>query len=280
MKLLVLISLFLALPMRADSTPNPVERYFGRIPIELAHMSMGTAVVPELSQKSIDVLVWNVKKGEKKFFDGEFSKFARKKDLFLIQEAYTGDYFLDSLKTKIGYHWDFGLSFTYLLYNNEATGNLIGSHAPPSWVQVLHTLDLEPLTATPKTTVFTRYRLRESDQELLVISMHGINFNGLGAFLRHLDQLSAVIAGHQGPVLLAGDFNTRTKERLQELREFAEALGLTEVDFINGELRMTAVGTKNILDHAFVRGLSVRHAEVFDSNGSDHEPMVLKLDVL
>jgi endonuclease/exonuclease/phosphatase (EEP) superfamily protein YafD len=42
---------------------------------------------------------------------------------------------------------------------------------------------------------------------------------------------------------------------------------------------MTAVGTKNYLDHAFVKGMSVEHAEVFSSKGSDHQPMVLDLDL-
>lgn len=280
MKSLALITIFLATIGHAESaSPNPISRYFRKVPIDEAHITWGDASVSRLPSHKLDVLVWNVKKGARPEFNSEFARFGEDKDMFLIQEAFTASYFTAALSSFRDYQWDLGISFTYRLYNNDGTGNMIGARVKPTWVKVEHTIDLEPMTETPKTTAYAKYSIEGMDKELLVISIHGINFTGFGAFSRHLDQVYKKILNHDGPVILAGDFNTRTKDRYREVQAFAKALDLDEVEFINGDLRMEAVGTDNILDHAFVRGFSVRHAEVYTSNGSDHQPMVLSLDV-
>jgi endonuclease/exonuclease/phosphatase (EEP) superfamily protein YafD len=281
MKTLCLLSLFFAVAGYASpSTQNPVRRYFQRVPIERAHNTIGSAQGFELESNDLKVLIWNVKKGMKESFTSEFVKHGEKKDIFLIQEAYTADFFRDSLASFSHYQWDLGISFTYRLYNNDGTGNMIGSWVKPTWVKVEHSLDLEPVTDTPKTTAYAKYRVNGKEEELLVISIHGINFANLGAYERHLDQVKKNIQTHHGPVIFAGDFNTRTKRRFAELLEMTHAMGLQEVKFVNGDFRMRAIGTRNILDHAFVRGFDIRHAEVFKSDGSDHRPMTINLQFL
>ncbi|MES2526740.1 MAG: endonuclease/exonuclease/phosphatase family protein [Bdellovibrionota bacterium] len=280
MKTLAYLSLFFALAGHASlPTPNPISRYFTRVPIERAHIVYGSASQESLSE-DIKVLVWNVKKGARKDFSSEFVKFGEGKDIFLIQEAFTADFFQESLAYFSNYQWDLGISFRYKRYNNDGTGNMIGSFVRPTWVKVEHTLDYEPVTETPKTTAYAKFRVNNREEEILVISMHGINFKNAGAFMRHLYQVKKHIQDHQGPVILAGDFNTRTKDRYLELAYLTGTLGLTEVVWLNGEIRMTAVGSKNILDHAFVRGFEVKHAEVHESRGSDHKPMTLELHLL
>jgi endonuclease/exonuclease/phosphatase (EEP) superfamily protein YafD len=279
--MLALLTLFLVSSGHAASdSKNPVSRYFRRVPIEQAHVTWGQSSSDRLPWSGLDVLVWNVKKGDKITFDAEFKKFGNDKDIFLIQEAYTAPFFTNTIATFRDYQWDLGLSFTYRLYNNEATGNMIGARVKPSWVKVEHTVDMEPLTATPKTTVYSKFPVEGSEKELLVISIHGINFANFEAYNRHLEQVKGYITSHDGPVVLAGDFNTRTKKRYRELQAFTKKLSLKEVRLINGDLRMVAVGTHNFLDHAFIKGFKVRHAEVFSSDGSDHQPMVLNLDFL
>jgi endonuclease/exonuclease/phosphatase (EEP) superfamily protein YafD len=221
-----------------------------------------------------------VKKGDKPNFDSEFKKLGEEKDLFLIQELFTADYFKATINTFRDYQWELGLSFTYRLYDNQATGNMIGARVKPSWVKVEHTVNMEPLTATPKATVYAKFPVEGSEKELLVISIHGINFANFEAYNRHLMQVKGYIVDHDGPVVLAGDFNTRTKGRYRELQAFARKLNLTEVKLINGNLRMVAVGTKNFLDYAFIKGLKAQHAEVVPSKGSDHKPLILNLDFL
>lgn len=280
MKTLAYLSLFFAFAGHASlPTPNPISRYFSRVPIERAHVVYGSASQESLSE-DINVLVWNVKKGARKVFQSEFAKFGEGKDIFLIQEAFTADFFKESLAYFSNYQWDLGISFTYKRYNNDGTGNMIGSFVKPTWVKVEHTLDYEPVTETPKTTVYAKFSVNGREEEILVISMHGINFAKSLAFARHLSQVKKHIQNHTGPVILAGDFNTRTKDRYLELVYMTKSLGLNEVVWLNGDIRMTAVGSKNILDHAFVRGFEVQHAEVHNSKGSDHKPMTLELHLL
>lgn len=280
MKTLALVALFLAGHGHAISEPkNPVGRYFRRVPIEEAHVTWGEARPGSLPETSLDVLVWNVKKGDRGTFADEFRKYSQGKEVFLIQEAYTAQYFIDSLTELRDYQWDLGISFTYKLYNNHGTGNMIGAQVRPVWVKVEHTEDFEPLTGTPKTTAYAKYAVGSREETILVISIHGINFKNFNAFSRHMNQVRKHIEAHTGPVILAGDFNTRTKERYRETQIFAASLGLSEVTFKNDHLRMTAVGTKNFLDHAFVRGFSIRQAEVHSSSGSDHKPMTMELDL-
>ena len=279
MKTLASLTIFLtSLGHLESATPNPIGRYFRKVPVEDAHTTWGDASASSLPSKALGVLVWNVKKGARPEFNSEIVRLGEDKDLFLMQEAYTAPYFTATLSALRDYQWDLGISFTYRLYNNDGTGNMIGARVKPTWVKVEHTLDFEPMTETPKTTIYAKYPVEGMNETLLVISIHGINFTGFGAFSRHLDQIHKQIINHDGPAILAGDFNTRTKERYREVQAMAEALDLDEVKFINGDLRMTAVGTKNILDHAFIRGFSVRHAEVHASDGSDHLPMALSLD--
>lgn len=281
MRILGFLALFLTLSGHtAPSSKNPVSRYFRRVPIERAHLTWGEAQLSELSGDSLDVLVWNVKKGARETFGSELIRLGENKDIFLIQEAFTSDLFIQNISYFTNYQWDLGISFTYRLYDNNGTGNMIGARVKPSWVKVEHTIDLEPVTQTPKTTAFAKYPVSGRAEELLVISIHGINFTSFQAFARHLEQVRAEIAGHKGPVILAGDFNTRTKERMAQVRTFTKELNLAEVKFVNGNLRMTAVGSNNILDHAFLKGFTVRHAEVFPSKGSDHQPLVLNLNFL
>lgn len=262
----------------ASEAKNPIGRYFSRVPIERAHLTWGDSSSDRLSQTGLDVLVWNVKKGDRPTFDSDFKKFGEDKDIFLIQEAFTAKFFTDTIYYFRDYQWDLGLSFTYRLYNDEATGNMIGARIKPSWVKVEHTLDLEPLTGTPKTTAYAKFPVEGMEKELLVISIHGINFANFNAYGRHLEQVRGNILSHDGPVILAGDFNTRSKDRYRELQVFARKLELMEVKFINGDRRMVAIGTKNFLDHAFIRGFNVQHAEVLSSKGSDHQPLILNLN--
>lgn len=281
MKTLALLTLFLASAGYAEiSTPNPVSRYFRKVPIEEAHLTWGNANASNLPSKGLSVLVWNVKKGARPVFNSEFAKLGANKDIFLIQEAFTAPYFTELLSSFRDYQWDLGMSFTYRLYNEDGTGNMIGARVKPSWVKVEHTFNLEPVTETPKTTAYAKYPIEGSEKELLVISIHGLNFTGPNAFGRHLSQVYNNVNDHEGPVILAGDFNTRTKNRFREVQALARALALDEVKFKNGNRRMTSVGTDNILDHAFIRGFKINHAEVIPSEGSDHQPMVLTLDLL
>ncbi len=277
----MLFSLVISFSIEATaSTPQQkvLGRFFRKIPVSEALSSFGSARDRELKSDSIKVLIWNIKKTQMKPWKDEFSEYARGKDLFLIQEAYDIDRFVDTIKSYDGYRWDMGKSFTYNMYDNHATGTMVGSTAQPEEVIVTHTPDNEPVTNTPKALTYARYGLDGSDKSLLVISVHAINFTTIGPFKRNMLQARAEIEKHDGPVLFAGDFNTHHGVRTNYLMNMMKELNFTTIKFINGHQRMKFKLTGHILDHGFVRGLKVNHAEVIGkAQGSDHKPMVLDL---
>jgi endonuclease/exonuclease/phosphatase (EEP) superfamily protein YafD len=277
-RLFFALSVLLPLVSYAQTTADYIDRYY-KIPREShAHTFSGQASGTHLNPDLIKVLVWNIKKAEMKNWKSEFKEFGMDNDLLLLQEAYETFYFKSSLAEFEGFRWDMGISFMYRLYNNTATGSMIGSRVEPTYVLVKHTTDYEPAVNTPKATTFAKYPIEGHDQELLAITVHGINLTNYGTFQRHMDQIKAEILKHEGPILLAGDFNTRTLSRTEYLKDLAEELKLTTVEFINGSCRMRFKYTPYYLDHAFVRGLDVKKAEVnCNSLGSDHKPLFLEV---
>lgn len=254
--------------------------FFKVVPEAEAHTFFGQTADLDFDPASIKVLVWNIKKAEMVPWEQEFNQYGYDKDLFLIQEAYENELFLSTLGKFQGVRWDMGISFLYRLYNDTATGNMIGSTVAPTYVRVTHTVDNEPVVSTPKATTFAKYAVEGSGDEVLVVSIHAINLTSLGTFQRHLAQVRSEIDKHTGPILLAGDFNTRTRARTQYLMNFAKELNLKAIEFENEECRMRFKGTPYYLDHGFTRGLVVKSASVdCDSIGSDHRPLLIELAV-
>ena len=276
----IIFALALIFSTQTQARPEFVSRYFNRVPIEKAHVVSGAANDRFFNPESIKILVWNIKKTQEAAWKQEFTELSKDKELFLLQEAYPNELFNTTLASLGNFRWDMGISFTYKLYDNLPTGTMIGSSVDASEVLVTHSPDLEPVTETPKAMTYAKYPIDGSLNELLVINIHGINFTGHSAFVRHMLQAEEEIKKHSGPVFMAGDFNTRTLDRLEYMFDMMKRLGLKEINFRNGAARMKAKFTNNILDHGFVRGLVVKDAEVFyKSLGSDHRPMTIEVAV-
>jgi endonuclease/exonuclease/phosphatase (EEP) superfamily protein YafD len=132
---------------------------------------------------------------------------------------------------------------------------------------------------TPKSLTLAKYPVKDSVSEILVISVHGINFDTTAAFKRHMDRAFLMIKDHEGPILFAGDFHTWSNSRTNYLFRLCKKFGLETVAFKNGHRRTKFNGY--ILDHAFVRGVKVQNAEVLgESQGSDHKPLLLEMNIL
>jgi endonuclease/exonuclease/phosphatase (EEP) superfamily protein YafD len=143
---------------------------------------------------------------------------------------------------------------------------------------VRHSPDREPVTITPKATTFSKFDLEGHEADLLVVSVHGINFETNNAFRRQMDQIERELRKHRGPIFLAGDFNTWNRERTDHLLTVAQRLGLAEAPYVNGDDRMSFNGWP--LDHVFIRGLAVRSATVDGAAlGSDHKPIFVEFEV-
>lgn len=275
----LLMALVFNVEVKAQDT-ELISEYFKRVPLEEAHVITGQSHNIDFDPASIKVLVWNIKKTQEDSWQKEFLQFGKGRELFLLQEAYPNELFNFTTASFTDVRWDMGISFRYRLYNDLPTGTMIGSKVTPAELVVKHSPDLEPMTETPKAMTFGKYPLAGYRKELLVISVHGINFTDYASFKRHMVQAEVEIEKHRGPVLMAGDFNTRTKERMYYLFKLMGKLRMKEVAFKNGHQRMVAKFTNNILDHGFVRGLKVKDAEVIGwALGSDHKPMTLELSL-
>lgn len=245
---------------------------FSLIPLNEAHRTLGQAQGGELDPSSMKVLTWNIKKGQERGLNIDLPRLGGDRDLILLSEGYLKPDLVSLFESFEGIVWDFGISFLYKKDHNYATGTMIGSKVNPSDVIITHTVDLEPLIETPKAHTMAKYPIKGQNKELLVISVHGINMANHDAFVRHMDQAFFEIDHHDGPVLFAGDFNTRTKKRITHLFQENLKRGFQSVDFINGHKRSKGFGG-NFLDWVFVRGLKVKNPNVYSVKSSDHQPM-------
>jgi endonuclease/exonuclease/phosphatase (EEP) superfamily protein YafD len=268
--------LFLGFTLVPESQGSPDNILFRVLPEGQSLEKFGTPSRRELD-RSVKALVWNIKKASLVPWANEFETYAADRDVVLLQEAYRTSIFNTSLG-RLPMSWNLGISFLYKRYMNTPTGSLVGSTAEASLSYVKHSPDDEPVTDTPKAVTFAKYPIKDRFEELLVVSVHAINFNSNPAFRRQMDQVFAEMKDHAGPILLAGDFNTWNAGRTQYLRFLSEQLGLKEVALKNGTYRTTFRGW--FLDHVFIRGATVRSAAVItNSVGSDHRPIQLEFDL-
>ena len=151
-----------------------------------------------------------------------------------------------------GLRWVMASSF---LYRDNDIGVVTASRA----ATVAHCTQrvTEPLLRLPKSSVVTWLPLRGSGKTLAVANIHSINFAlTLGTYEEQFDGVAQALAGHDGPVILAGDLNTWTDARLAALKKVAAQLGLSEIPFEEG--RSQFFGRE--VDHILVRGLVVESA--------------------
>ncbi len=65
-----------------------------------------------------------------------------------------------------------------------------------------------------------------------MVNFHGVNFSfGVTDFQKQIDQITRVLAIHEGPVIVSGDFNTWRKTRLEIIESFAIDIGLGPLSF-------------------------------------------------
>ncbi|MBT8079868.1 MAG: endonuclease/exonuclease/phosphatase family protein [Gammaproteobacteria bacterium] len=225
---------------------------------------------PALDPAQIRLLNWNIQKNQARNWQDDYHSYVAETDLILIQEiALRDDSASDLLQTRF-------LSFTPGYRRaGEVTGVMTLSSIEP--LTRCSFVNFEPVLKTPKTTNITEFALHATDETLVVVNLHAVNFSlGLGAFRRQFEQIGRALREHSGPIILSGDFNTWRKKRLMIVAELADALQLTAVEFDN-DLRKRAFG--NYLDHIYIRGLSAVESATRAVETSDHNPMSVFLSM-
>jgi endonuclease/exonuclease/phosphatase (EEP) superfamily protein YafD len=128
----------------------------------------------------------------------------------------------------------------------------------------------EPIIRYPKTSLISYYPVEGMNENLLVANIHGINFTfGVGAYKEQIENLYDVMKYHNGPIVLAGDFNTWSDKRMLIVDDLAQRLSLESLDYASHN-RTVVFG--NALDHVFYRGLEPVEHDTWYVTSSDHNP--------
>jgi len=218
----------------------------------------------------IRCLVWNIYKARKSNWQQDFDELSADRDLVLLQEAVTNaptDRVFDTCRR---YEWVMAGSHQHPV-SGIVTGVKTGCISR-SERRVVHRSNFsEPLVKTQKLLLETHYALANKQETLMVLNMHAINFVRVVKYVDQLEQLSAALATHSGPVILAGDFNTWNPKRLKHFKSVASNAGLIEASMIR---RSKIQHLNQHLDHVFYRGLSLRSVESLPYiSSSDHSPI-------
>ena len=224
--------------------------------------------ISELDPSSINLLSWNIKKGQINQWREDLLHFADGKHLVLIQEAVLGPELTESFSET--WHWSFGKGYQT---SKHVTGVMTFSHSEP--LTHCNLENIEPWLGTAKATTVTEYGLLGTNETLAVVNIHAINFSfGVKVFKQQIDQVRDVLAAHDGPIILSGDFNTWRKRRLEIIDSLASDLDLEAMSF-EEDHRKTAFGF--YLDHLYIRGLKVKNTETHHVTTSDHNPIIAEL---
>ena len=236
----------------------------------------GTTETPAVADAAalpdpLRVASWNIHKGFDAGWQAELARIATD-DVVLLQEAWLDDALRATLD-RAGLSWQMAGAF---LMNGRDAGVLTAARAAPLVSCTVRTW--EPLLGTPKSALIARFRVRGHGATLAIANLHAINFtlSAGGAYGRQLDAVRTELAAHDGPIVLAGDFNTWSDERVAAVDALARGLGLSAVAFRPDARERFS---DHVVDYIFVRGFDVIDARAVAVTSSDHNPVFAVLRV-
>lgn len=271
--ILLVISLFTAmlyLPSRAPQLTiiGSQQQYFTRecpdsakIPLPVSDNSLNFPLT---------LLNWNIYKQQKQGWLQELQRLSQNSDIITLQEAKLSPQLRAfSDENKLYYLQNHAFKHDNFIYGVSTLSRITAQ-------SVCGNTQLEPWIQVPKSSLASTYRLQGSEQLLLVINLHGINFTlDTVAIQEQISPYLTLIGAHSGPIIMSGDFNTWSDARMQLITRSLEALHFKEVEF-EQDRRLTVFSLP--LDHIYYRGLQVIKAESLLTNSSDHTPQRVTFD--
>ena len=218
------------------------------------------------------MLCWNVHKNNQK--DPGFQSFLHKEverrgiDIILFQEA----------SFRNNNHFELA-DFSYdaaanLEFRREFYGVLTASKMESSYAKAYLSEGRESVLGPHKSLLLSNY-LFEDGSSLLILNVHAINFRENQRYTKELERFLDLLKEHKGPMILAGDFNSWNKQRMDKLQKVAQRLSLTTVPFEKTGKVKSFMG--KALDFVFYRELELLEAEVMDEHKlSDHNPLFVR----
>jgi endonuclease/exonuclease/phosphatase (EEP) superfamily protein YafD len=243
-----------------------------------------------LNRNSIKILSWNIAKNNHVAQPYRQAYRQWSQDFLSILDRYQPDKIflqevrLCAIKKQIpelaSMGWSFAPNFIDTL-DNTYSGVLTATKADFIYSRAKITKHLEPLTGTPKVSLFVEYPFGNNKETLLAVNAHLINFVDTSKFQAQLEEIEAIISQHQGAVIFSGDFNTWNRSRWLLLLQMTSKLGLAPVYFSPIEaLKIKRFFMSPPLDYIFYRGLKQKRAsaKVIDHiSSSDHNPLLVEL---
>ena len=222
-------------------------------------------LVPKLAASRFHLITWNVHKGQDKGWQEDLARLSKQADFVLLQEA-TQHQNLSTFSTAL-----FVSSFSF---NELLSGVKTFTQTQPEWYCGGGVA--EPLIQIPKVASVMSFPL-EKGNSLLIINVHLINFEwGISAYQAQLEQLFSLIENHQGPIIMAGDFNAWNEERLNLVNNLIKKYRLDSVALSQDE-RVRFLGYP--LDYIFTRGVKVISATSEMVTSSDHNPLLMEFEL-
>lgn len=230
-----------------------------------------TILTQGLNPENIAFLNWNIYKGNGDNWQKDLSGFAQSHDLMTLQEALL-DEELTALLERHDFDWVMNTAFHL---NGTAAGVMTVAGA-----DAVHSCGFkveEPLIQIPKSTLVSYYAIEGSKKRLLVANIHGINFTfGVSVYRQQLETLYETIKHHDGPMIVAGDFNSWSENRMMEVSELINKLSLSDIEYsVNNKTHVFG----NAIDHVFYRQLELVSSQVWQVSSSDHNPISVNFRV-
>jgi endonuclease/exonuclease/phosphatase (EEP) superfamily protein YafD len=221
-----------------------------------------------IDHTSFSVLVWNIYKQKRADCIDILEQYANTTKLILLQEAQN----TPQLLSFISKHHKVADHVPTYCFNDIYAGVMTITESLPS--ALLSFREKEPLIRVPKSALITIYPIAHSKKQFLVANVHAVNFSiGVKIYRQQIHMLLNHIKEHNGPIILGGDFNAWSQQRLNLLYDLIHSIGLRSVNFTIDN-RKTFMGRP--LDFVFYRGLQLETAEIINTKTSDHNPLLIK----
>ncbi|MBE2897872.1 endonuclease/exonuclease/phosphatase family protein [Pasteurellaceae bacterium 20609_3] len=222
---------------------------------------------PIARKKRFRLVDWNIHKGEDSGWQDKLSHYAEQADFLLLQEASQNNHLERILPRSKPWH---GIHAGTFSYHDAMSGVMLLANYLPQRYCIAS--EQEPWIRIPKIAQAAHFPLGD-DRTLLVINVHLVNFEwNPKNYEQQLKAMFDIINQHQGPIILAGDFNSWRARRMRLLQRLVAHYGMQEVKF-NPDFRKRFM--HNALDHIFVRDIKVLNAWTERTQASDHNPLVM-----
>jgi len=222
---------------------------------------------PLIRGEEFGVLCWNTQKLTQTLaFQAALAQLLKRfpSRFLLFQEA----------KLALGIEWQVA-DWSYAIAPNIQTnrhvfGVLTASQCAFSEAKPLLTFNREAALATHKSYMISKHPLSDK-QSLLIVNAHAINFVSSQYFLKEITLLREQLLDHQGPLIVAGDFNVWNRQRKLYLLQFCRSIGLKQAYM--GDAQHIKAYRSHPLDFIFYRDLWMKEARAINIEVSDHNPI-------